>query len=188
MSNLVKANETCMKLLNMLKMVCPEGTEMPIGDLTVGMFQNDKGKAKMRLKAAEGRYLLPLVVLMFQNLFPTDTPHATLRLHCLHALNNCYKIIREWQTDGTSTADLRRESRRFLMLYGEFVRDDDWAWYPKFHIMAHAGEDAQESPAVGWNYLDESEIGIAVLRAKGRNQHKLCTEFLQVHRDLYRLQ
>ena len=109
-SNLVKANETCMKLLNMLKMVCPEGTEMPIGDLTVGMFQNDKGKAKMRLKAAEGRYLLPLVVLMFQNLFPTDTPHATLRLHCLHALNNCYKIIREWQTDGTSTADLRRET------------------------------------------------------------------------------
>ena len=74
------------------------------------------------------------------------------------------------------------------MVYGELVRDAGWAWYPKFHIMAHAGEDAQESPAVGWNYLDESEIGIAVLRAKGRNQHKLCTEFLQVHRDLYRLQ
>ena len=51
---------------------------------------------------------------------------------------------------------------RFLLLYMELVRTADWSAYPKFHQFAHLVEDCRENPALLWNYLDESEIGLCV--------------------------
>ena len=72
----------CAKLLNLLKVAAQDlGTRVPVADLTLGMFHGvTKKRPKMKLKAAEGRYMLPIVHRLLQVLWETDSEHARLHM------------------------------------------------------------------------------------------------------------
>ena len=51
--------------------------------LTIGMIRSSMAKApKLKLKAAEGRKFLPVLVHLLRNCFPSTSPHDVLRLQC----------------------------------------------------------------------------------------------------------
>ena len=69
-----KPSLACDKLLNLLKVAAKDlGTVVPVADLTLGMFHvAEKKRPKLKTKAAEGRYMLPIVHRLLQVLWETD--------------------------------------------------------------------------------------------------------------------
>ena len=69
---MTKPQEACAMLFNMINVVASDlGLEQPIASLVVTMFRPSMNKKpKMRLKAAEGRYFLPILTVMLQRFFP----------------------------------------------------------------------------------------------------------------------
>ena len=163
--------------------------ELPIMDLTVGMFRAEaKKKAKARLKAAECRHLIPIVLLMFQTHFKNDE-HSNLIYLCLGALNDCYLELQNWD-DGVSSAKLATFGRRHVMLFGELskVSDSDrlWCLQPKHHIFVHLCEDSDINPRLEWNYADEDAIGIAASQSSHVNIPYFSTAWIKRHRLTFR--
>ena len=157
------------------------GVEPPISGLTVLMFRKAAGKKpKLACKAAEARYLLPIVVKVLEQFFPVETEHQRLVLQCVSALNMCYEELSNWRSDGSSSRALGRHARRHCILFGELYKEAcsqraaplEWNLYPKHHLMLHAAEDCEISPKLEWNYLDESEAGLcSKLAAKANVSH-----------------
>lgn len=180
----------CSALFNMITVAAREmGVEMPIADLTVGMFRAEaKKKAKARLKAAECRHLIPIVLLMFQTHFRNDE-HSNLICLCLGALNDCYLELQSWD-GGVSSAKLAAFGRRHVMLFGELskVADSDrlWSLQPKHHIFVHLCEDSDINPRLEWNYADEDAIGIAAAQSSYVQIPWFSTAWIRRHRLLFR--
>ena len=158
-------------LLNMAKAAATDlGVELPLNTLTMGMIRSGSNKKpKMRLKAAEGRYFLPILVRMLQLFFPSKNSHEEMRLHCCQALVRCYLELKRW-VDDKSPSNLERNARQHLVLYAELGRSMSvgslfWNLYPKHHLFVHVS-NTRANPAALWNYCDEDEMG-ACARACG---------------------
>ena len=126
----------------------------------------------MRLKAAEGRYFLPTLIFLLENLVSCTSEHDKKRLNSLKALQRAYEVLDNWVGDASAIV-FRQEVRKHLLLYQELSEECGgevfWHLYQKHHIMCHIA-DRGTNPKHEWNYRDESEIGSCVAVAKKCNQ------------------
>ena len=104
--------DACVKLHNLLKLAATElEVDMPISELTLGMFKYDASKkAKLRSKAGEARYLVPICVEMLQLCFPG----LQLEFHCVNALNNCYAELYHWSPVSSPRARKLNPAHRYF--------------------------------------------------------------------------
>ena len=79
-------------LMDMIRIAAVEmQKETPVFEITVGMLKPSAcGTARLKAKAAESRYLLPLVLWVLRHLVSHDDDHARLRLQCVEALARAY--------------------------------------------------------------------------------------------------
>ena len=105
----------CGKIENLLSMCASRfGLAKPFHSLTVAMIRPKLSKKpKLRLKAAEGRHMLPILRGMIATCFQVRTEHQKMRLQCTDALLECYKIMDEWESLASPSLDLARAGRRF---------------------------------------------------------------------------
>ena len=179
----------CALLLNMIKQQSrAQGVEPPINDLTVHMLRPELSKKpKMRLKAAEGRYLLPVLLGILLNCFEAVTPHQILRIQCVRALCDCYHLFTQW--DSSSGRTLGQLARRHIILYKELhASATDKLLYvvaPKHHLFIHLSENAKANPITSWCYSEESLIGHAVKACSKMNRphilRQLIPRFIQTY-------
>ena len=182
----------CGILENMVRVASAAlGVEAPFARLTLGMIRADgSGKPRMKLKAAEGRSFLPVLLKMMRNLFETDAEHE-LRCQCLEAMVKIYAELDQWE-HGASTLRLASLARRHVALFGELralqTSEDFWAFTPKHHLLIHVCESSTANPKLSWNYRDESEIGMCAAMARGSNQSRLCICLMQRYRTTFVLE
>ena len=182
-SNTAKAAMVCGLMVNMLKIACKSmGIECPIHQLSIGMIVGKAGNPKLKVKAAEGRYLLPVILEVLKRFLPCASPHEVLRMQCLGALTDVYTEIRSWQEDGSSAARFRERGQDFLILYGELAKSAGWRLYPKMHLLAHIFQSSDECPSVTWNYGDEDEIGRGALMCFTVHPNFISTKLLERYR------
>ena len=73
--------------------------EKPFSDLVVTMPRGKAAKKpKFKLKAAEGRHVLPLLQEILATCFPVESAHEKLRLHCVEALCCCFAELDNFGT------------------------------------------------------------------------------------------
>ena len=178
----------CSQLMNMIAVASKElRVDKPFNKLTVGMVVR-AGKPKLRLKAAETRHFIPVLMFMLNHFFKNDSDHSRLRLQCVAALSNCYRELDNW-VQSESQISLARFARQHVMLYSELSKAatdaKKWQLYPKHHLFLHVCEQARVCPKAEWNYSDEDEIGTAVKFGKGAHVAHLCTSLLAKHRDCF---
>ena len=183
------ARRACAQLLATAKVAARALGVDIFGDLTIGMMRpKATSRAKMRLKAAEGRHFLPVCVHMLTHFFPLDSEHSKLRLNCLRQLEACCNAVKSW--DDASGYTLAHAAKRFLILYRELSNTCHmpgvWALVPKFHLFIHLAEEASMSPALEWNYSDESAIGEAARLARLTNPRHIGTKLVEKHQALFR--
>ena len=70
----------------------------------------------MALKAAEGRYFVPVLHFMLSKFFPVDDAYKRQRLDCLGALVKIYAELESWD-NRTSPLRLGELARAHLILY-----------------------------------------------------------------------
>ena len=188
--NLNNWRSTCNILENMLNMCARRlKVEPPLHTLTVHMFRTSaKHKPKFKVKAAEGRHMLPIVEEMLRTCFPLVSPHEQTRYQCLAALHRCYMELGTW-TPKSSPERLCRNARQHLLLYcqlrAEATNDLLWCLFPKHHLFIHLAEAAVTNPRPEWNYADESEIGEAAKQAAKTNVAHLSVQLLQRYRATF---
>ena len=154
------------------------GVDPPINNLTYTMYRNNDGKPKAKLKAAEARSMLPVLVHMMTVFFPPRSDHDHLRLQCLVSIDNFYKELVQWRNTGVNAAsEAMRFGKQFLLLYSELAVEElngdrakkhvwqRWRIYPKHHLFMHVLEE--DLPRIGnpmecWTYGDEDFIGASV--------------------------
>ena len=180
--------EACTVLLSMLNLVAAElGLEKPLADLVVTMFRPAMNKKpRMRLKAAEGRALLPIMTTMLGRYFPNENEREEMQFQCCQAMCRVYYELRNWGPSSPTRLELA--ARHHLLLYvqlsdGEPEGSVLWHLYPKHHLFVHVAR-SQTNPALLWNYADEDEIGRAVRQAKACNPKWLHTSLLERYRVL----
>ena len=170
------------------------GVQPPIHGLTFSMIKRDGKSPKLRLKAAEGRYMVPITLRLLELFFPSATNHDNLRFECLSALNLVYLEMKNWNPNSPRT--VATEGRRHVMLYAELSKEwlatnetrswFGWKYIPKHHLSIHCFEEQVArygNPAESWNYFDESEIGDAVkLAESGLHPRTLRKALLQKYR------
>ena len=145
---------------------------------------------KLKIKAAESRYFLPVLHYMLRHYVDMDTPHKELRFHCLDAINTMYKKMKAKPFKGV---DVATYARKYLILYAQLGKEalderqhlEDgwvhWRWYPKHHLFSHFEEEVQTSgsPLLNWCYSDESFIGEEVRVAEkshASTMHRLLAD------------
>ena len=171
--------DPCGKLMMLLRMHARRlGVECPIGHLTIFMFRTKNSKRpKLRAKAAETRYLCPIILDMLQFSFPSDSAYASLRIHCLQALCDCYHTFSHWE-GLPSTRLLGELARRHMVLLADLHTATGqpllYQVQPKHHLFVHIAELAFTNPILEWCYGDESELGLAIrICSKMRRDHVL---------------
>jgi len=161
------------------------GIEPPVRFLTALMLRVDSKAPKLKLKAAQGRYMVDVVHFILTNLVLPATPYQHTRSQCLTALWEVYKEMKDW--DATRSRHIVAASaRRHLILYNALnvaVGDEKrWRWYPKHHIFLEVCEEQSSSfgnIAESWSYSEESEVGIAATLAEtchSRTVHHMAME------------
>ena len=140
----------------------------------------------MRLKAAEGRALLPVLTTVLARYFPAGNEREEMRLSCSQALCRVYLELRDWGPE--SPRRLEAAGRQHLLLYVQLsdLQPDGssfWHVYPKHHMVAHVTQSLA-NPSLLWAYSDEDEIGRAVRQAKCSNPRYLHTNMLVRYRVL----
>jgi hypothetical protein len=162
-SNKMKAQAACARIMGVLRTMAKKlNTEVPFNNLVVTMFKPEQKAPKLKLKAAEGRYTLPILCEALRICFETVSSHAKLRLACVQALLGAYSEMDNWVDGGHSSCKLAEYGRKHLILYGELVNSSlsvEWLYYPKHHVFIHVCEGALDNPKKEWNYADESAIG-----------------------------
>lgn len=120
------------------------------------------------------------------------TPHAVLRLQCVHALVRVYAEMTNW-VPGTSEVKLGIAARQHVILYVELARNalrtciaaSFWRLYPKHHLFLHSREEkvwTWDNSRDIWNYVDDSEIGLAASLASSQHPKYLHTMLLEKYR------
>ena len=79
------------------------------------MIITEKGKPKMKLKAAEGRYFLPILCYIVKEFFGLNTDHERLRYNCCLAMLSIYIECDNWDPVNSPYA-VARLVRRHLIL------------------------------------------------------------------------
>ena len=171
----------CNKILNVLRVAARAlDTECPIGCLTKNMI--GLKKPRLKVKAAECRYLVPIVAYALEHLWDIGDEYNRLRFYCIQALRNCYAILANWEMNGISRRQLIHEGRRFLMLYCELAKSSPknrWHLVPKHHLFIHLIEEGGDTnPRLEWNYSDESEIGDSAIFSKFCSAKDFATAFI----------
>ena len=178
------------KIFNMLKVAAAVlGHNLPIQALTIGMIRPAmKKKCLARLKAAECRYLVPIVLQMFEMNYAANGEHESKFFHCLEALNDCYLELYRW-VEIHSCCRLAARGRRHVMLFAELCKESTdpgyWSLQPKHHIFIHLVELSKTSPRIEWNYMDEDAIGHGARRARLQNIPNFNTGWIRRQRLLY---
>ena len=168
----------------------------PFNKLSIGMLKVPGKAPKLKIKAAESRYFMPVLLFILQNFVKCDTPHKETRLNCLSVLNDMYDAMRvePEEFDGRKVAKL---ARKHLILYAELGQEGlkraehqgtgwiAYRWYPKHHLFSHFEIQVAESgsPADNWCYADESEIGVCVKTAESCHPltlHRLAIEKVRI--------
>ena len=108
----------CGLLENMMKLGAKSiGIDVPFHNLTIGMIiPAAKGKPKMKLKAAEGRYFLRVLHVMLRDFFDKSESHDILRFNCVDALVQVYREMDHWGDGGVSSVRMATLSRKHLLL------------------------------------------------------------------------
>ena len=168
----------------------------PVNNLTLNQIKASGKDPKLKVKAAEGRHLLPVVVFLLENLQPPKNAHGELRLNCARQLHLMYlELEKPW---GPSVAEaVGAFGRQHCLLYSELAMEairnpsyGDGVWvlwriYPKHHMFLHVVEDQIKvagSPSECWCYADESAIGQAVLVAETCHPKTIQRLIMQKHR------
>ena len=182
-----RPKEACATLLNMTKLFAKRlGLEPPFNALTIRMIKPQASKRpRMALKAAEGRYFLPVLTKMLADAFPPDSALAQVRLDCCKALCRCYYELRNWMAL-EPPARLEKAGRQHLLLYKELHNNAGadsryWHMYPKHHLFIHVC-DVQVNPAALWNYSDEDEIGRAARLARRCHEGSIQRALIERYR------
>ena len=158
-----KSIEVCTTLRNMIAFAARElKLEKPFSYLAVTMIRKAPSKkAFMRLKAAEARYFLPILLHVLEYYFDSKGEHEQLRLQCGKALQRMYDELKNWCA--TSSFNLAHACRQHLILYQQLhLRSSSelmWVVLPKHHLLIHVCEGVTANPRDLWNYADEDEIG-----------------------------
>jgi hypothetical protein len=171
----------------------------PFNKLTVGMLKQPGKAPKLKIKAAESRYFLPVLLHILEHFVPCDTHHREMRLHCVRALNEMYKAmkVKPAEFDGKLVAT---QARKHLIIYADLGQlalqnaqhqEQGWVsyrWYPKHHMFNHFEMQVSESgsPSDNWCYADESEIGVCVKVAESCHPltlHRLAIEKMRIDCD-----
>ena len=156
----------CSQLLHLVRTQARNlGVDCPIADLTIFMIRvKNKKKPRLRLKAAEGRYMAPILRAILVHHFDRDTPYKVLRFQCFDALCSCYDLFADWHGQDSSRR-LGELARRHVLLYCELARTRTdrkmWVVQPKHHIFLHLAEGSVSNPILSWCYSEESSIGRA---------------------------
>ena len=186
-----RSKAACSKLESLLGMCASRlGLEKPFYSLTVTMFRPKLSKKpQLKLKAAQGRYLLPILREALVTCFDCSTEHQKLRLQCTDSLLECYRIMEVWEGLSTPSADFVRAGRRYLIL-SRALSDQSpdplrWHLYPKHHVVVHLIEAAMVNPRDEWNYGDESEIGDAVKLARRSSARHMATALIERYRATF---
>ena len=94
---------------------------LPFRELNVRLFRTGLKQApKLKLKAAAGRYFLPVLVATMEHMVDCTSEHAMMRLSCMTALEQCYNEFKNWGP--ASPAQLATHCRQFLQLYSALSR------------------------------------------------------------------
>ena len=99
--------------------------QTPIGNLTMSMIRVSGKPPKLKLKAAESRYMLVVLHFILHNFMPPETPHEVLVLECVDALAGCYETMKpeRWSLDPfRSSLNLQRMIQRYLVLLQPYHR------------------------------------------------------------------
>ena len=180
----------CIKLYSMASMAARSlGTDMPFAELTIGMMRAQVGvRAKLRLKAAEGRYFLPILIRMLAICYDLGTPHLKLQHNCLNQLQLCYVELETWGAGAPERVALA--ARRFCILYKQLSDESHdgsvWTLVPKFHLFLHCAEGCRLNPRLEWNYGDEDEIGQASDFARFSNVAHFSTSVMKRYCAMFR--
>ena len=163
------------------------GVEMPFVEVPIPQIRSAMGKApKLKLKAAEARYTVPIVRHLLMNMWETSSEHSRLRLNCLDAIYRLYSEMDNW-CDSSSPQRFLHAGREHLILYGElrnkaYSLDShslEWKLYPKHHLLMHLLVDQKVNPKRLWAYMFESEIGDAAKSAKHLNVRTISYKFME---------
>ena len=180
------------KLMNMMKFSAAIlGVEKPFNKLSMGMIRSSSThKPKLKLKAAEGRHFLPVLIHMMQSLFGILNPYEQMMVHCLQALQNCYVLLDANPWDPTCKLRLGRYGRQHLEMYKELSRQSPpllFHFYPKHHLFINIVENAFVSPKLMWNYGDEDEIGRCAKLAKTVHYNYLEVALIKKYRLCFKI-
>ena len=97
-------------------------TRPPINRFTFPMLKSDKSTHPLlKLKAAESRYMLPVLLHILEMYFPMDTDHKRVRHRCVQKICQFYVMMKlpEEIFDGVACGKLAREH---LLLYADLSR------------------------------------------------------------------
>ena len=182
---------SCQRLLNLINMMSKSrGEDPPINNLTVLMFwPKSTAYPKIKLKAAEARYMVPVLLMVLQNCFPAETEYEITREQCLAAMCKCLDELKSWE-HGYSNIRLGKLARQFVMLYCRLRRMSGdarrWKLVPTFHLFLHCAESAT-NPRLSWNYCDEAAIGEASAIARVCNFAHLHVAVMRRDRITFRM-
>ena len=178
----------CNRIENMMTLAAKSlSVEPPFDSLTVGMIRKEKAgkKPKLALKAAEGRYFVPVLYHMLAIFFAVDSPYKQTRLDCVGALKNIYAELDSWDAS-SSPHRLGELARTHLILYGELGRqqteDGMWCFVPKHHLFIHCAEGTRVNPKLEWCYSDEDTIGKCADMARACNCLYISSHLMEKYR------
>jgi hypothetical protein len=185
----------CGELLALMSWAAKQcGVAPPVNKITLAMLKKSGKPPKLKLKAAEGRHLVPLTLKILK-LFPMNSDHASSRFHCLDHMNSIYLEMEPstWN-DVTSPAVISKLGRQFCILYSQICVDlhdqglnewyGRWRVLPKHHMFCHVVDDVHGNPRISWCYMDEHEIGVAAKSAGSLHPHTLPKIVMEKYRFL----
>ena len=91
----------------------------PLSRLTLGLIKPEGKPPRLRMKAANTRYLLPIVRYVLEHIFPPTSPREQLRLDCLIALDDLYILLNNWSDHADASQRCAELGRKHVVLYAE---------------------------------------------------------------------
>ena len=168
------------------------GAKSQLGTLTLNMFSNPTGRnahqpdLSTRVKAAETRHLVPVVLSVFSRLKRRLNPQDTLIFNILHCLPLYYSILSEHKDVVSLPLAAQRELERALWsinrnysALGAWAAERRllrWGVTIKFHMALHiALQSRYTNPALTWTYIDEDFMSIV------KTVGEACTKGIATH-------
>ena len=184
----------CGILVNMMKTASKAmHVSAPFDSLSLGMIRHSlQVKPSFNLKAAEGRYFLPVLHYMLTHMFDCTTRRQHLRLTCVKCLVDMYEEIKDenWRDD-RSPMRLVELTRAHCIQYNalrEGAEDELlWCLVPKHHLMFHVIESTRGNPKLEWCYGDEDCIGDCANLARSCNPLYIPSSLIEKYRRTFEL-